>query len=114
MKQHSSKAGFFLFSVIVLLIAAQVTSAAKLYVSPKGNDSWSGRLVKPNNQKTDGPKASLAGARDAIRQLKSQGPLKAPVRVFVTAGTYTLTEPFTLTPQDSGTKKYPITYKAVQ
>jgi len=112
MKTNSSKAGFFLFSVVVLLIAAQVTSAAKLYVSPKGSDSWSGRMEQPNSQKTDGPKASLAGARDAIRQLKSKGPLKAPVRVVVAAGTYTLTEPFTLNPQDSGTKECPIAYEA--
>jgi hypothetical protein len=36
------------------------------------------------------------------------------VDVIILPGTYTLTEPFTLTPQDSGTKKYPITYKAAQ
>ncbi|MHC4111548.1 MAG: right-handed parallel beta-helix repeat-containing protein [Planctomycetota bacterium] len=114
MKTHSSKAGFFLFSVVVLLIAAQVTSAVTLYVSPKGNDSWSGRLGQPNSQKTNGPKASLSGARDAIRQLKSKGPLTAPVDVVILPGTYTLTEPFTLMPQDSGTKKCPITYMAAQ
>ena len=114
MKTHSSKAGFFLFSVIVLLIASQVTSAVTLYVSPKGSDSWSGRLEQPNSQKTNGPKASLSGARDAIRQLKSKGPLTAPVDVIILPGTYTLTSPFTLTPQDSGTKKCPITYKAAQ
>jgi hypothetical protein len=114
MKTHSSKAGFFLFSVVVLLIAAQVTSAVTLYVSPKGSDSWSGRLDQPNSQKTDGPKASLAGARGAIRQLKSKGPLTAPVDVIILPGTYTLTEPFILTPQDSGTKKCPITYKAAR
>ncbi|MHC4654587.1 MAG: right-handed parallel beta-helix repeat-containing protein [Planctomycetota bacterium] len=114
MKTHTSKAGFFLFSVVVLLIAAQVTNAAKLYVSPKGNDSWSGRLGQSNSQKTDGPKASLAGARDAIRKLKSKGPLTAPVDVIIFPGKYTLTGPFTLTPQDSGTKKCPITYKAAQ
>ncbi|MHC4546561.1 MAG: right-handed parallel beta-helix repeat-containing protein, partial [Planctomycetota bacterium] len=89
-------------------------NAAKLYVSPKGNDSWSGRLGQSNSQKTDGPKASLAGARDAIRKLKSKGPLTAPVDVIIFPGKYTLTGPFTLTPQDSGTKKCPITYKAAQ
>ncbi|MBW8040751.1 MAG: right-handed parallel beta-helix repeat-containing protein [Planctomycetes bacterium] len=114
MKTHSSKASFFLFSVVVLLIAAQVTSAVTLYVSPKGNDSWSGRLGQSNSQKTDGPKASLVGARDTIRQLKSKGPLTAPVDVIISAGTYTLTDPFKLTPRDSGTKKFPITYKAAQ
>ena len=112
METHSPKAGFFLFSVVVLLLAAQVTSAVTLYVSPKGSDSWSGRLEQPNSQKTDGPRASLTGARDAVRQLKSKGPLTAPVDVIILPGTYTLTGPFTLTPQDSGTKKCPITYKA--
>ncbi|MHC4692082.1 MAG: right-handed parallel beta-helix repeat-containing protein, partial [Planctomycetota bacterium] len=112
MKTRSSKTDFFLLSVVVLLTVAQVTSAVTLYVSPEGNDSWSGRPSKPNSKKTDGPKVSLAGARDAVRQLKSKGLLKAPVDVIILPGTYTLTEPFTLTPQDSGTKKCPITYKA--
>jgi hypothetical protein len=112
MSKHSSKSKYLLLSVITLLIAAQVASAVTFYVSPKGNDKWSGRPQRSNSQRTDGPKASLAGARDAIRQLKSKGPLKAPVRIIVAAGTYTLTEPFILTPQDSGTKECPITYKA--
>jgi hypothetical protein len=86
--------------------------AATLYVSPQGNDAWSGRLTKANNERTDGPKASLAGARDEIRKFKAQGPLKEPVQVIVAAGTYTLAEPFVLAPQDSGTKDCPVTYQA--
>jgi len=112
MKTHSSKTICLMLTVVGLLFTTQVSRAVTLYVSPNGNDGWSGRLERPNSQKTDGPKASLAGARDAIRQLKSDGPLEAPVRVIVAAGTYTLTEPFTLNPQDSGTKKFPITYEA--
>jgi len=113
MKTHSSKLRFyFLAWAVVLLFVAQVGRAVTLYVSPQGNDRWSGRLGQPNSQKTDGPKASLTGARDAIRQLKSKGPLTAPVLVNVAAGTYTLTEPFILTPEDSGTKECPIIYKA--
>ena len=105
MKTHSSKPKYFLFSTIVLLIAAQVGRAVTLYVSPEGNDRWSGLLAEPNRERTDGPLASLAGARDAIRQLKSKGPLTAPVLVDVAAGTYILGEPFILTSQDSGTKQ---------
>ena len=112
MKTHSSKSKRLLFTFVVLLLAAQVSRAVTLYVSPNGNDSWSGRLERPNSQKTNGPKASLAGARDAIRKLKSKGPLEAPARVVVAAGIYTLTGPFTLNPQDSGTKEFPITYEA--
>lgn len=114
MKTHSSKSKRLLFTFAVLLLAAQVSRAVTLYVSPNGNDSWSGQLRRPNSQKTDGPRASLTGARDAIRQLKSKGPLTAPVDVIILPGTYTLTEPFTLTLQDSGTKKCPITYKAAK
>ncbi len=112
MKTHSSKSKHLLFVIVLLLLATQVGRAVTIYVSPNGNDGWSGRLERPNSQKTDGPKASLAGARDAIRQLKSDGSLSAPVRVIVAAGTYTLTEAFTLKPQDSGTKECPVTYEA--
>ena len=113
MKSQSSKMRILPACVLVLLFAIQV-EAATLYVSPKGKDKWSGRLAKPNRNKTDGPLASLAGARDAIRKLKTQGPLKQPVRVIVADGTYILTEPFILTPQDSGTKNCPITYEAAE
>ena len=40
---------------------------ATFFVSTDGNDSWSGRLVAPNAAKTDGPFATIARARDAIR-----------------------------------------------
>ncbi len=114
MKTHSSKSKCLLFSVVVLLCAAQIGRAVTLYVSPEGNDRWSGQLSQPNSQRTDGPKASLTGARDAIRRLKSKGPLTKPVEVIISAGTYTLNEPFVLTPADSGTKECPITYQAAQ
>jgi len=38
-----------------------------MYVSTEGNDAWSGKLAQPNAQHSDGPFASLAAARDAIR-----------------------------------------------
>jgi len=90
----------------------QQALALNLYVSPNGNDRWSGRLEQVNAAKTDGPAASLAGARDTIRRLKSEGPITEPVRVIVSDGTYRLTEPFVLTPQDSGTEQCPVTYEA--
>ncbi|UCD48784.1 MAG: right-handed parallel beta-helix repeat-containing protein [Phycisphaerales bacterium] len=61
----------------------------------------------------DGLVATLEEARDAIRQLKGDdGKLSEPVRVIITAGRYTLDEPFVLTPADSGTADCPITYEA--
>src|SRR5271166_5225474 len=38
-----------------------------LYVSPEGNDAWSGKRAEPNPARTDGPFATLVRARDAIR-----------------------------------------------
>ena len=69
-------------SAIVVLVAAGAAAAApakdagvKLYVAPGGNDTWSGKAEKPNRRKTDGPLATLQGARDAVRALKKAGPL---------------------------------------
>ena len=102
----------FLLCLVLVMSAVQSAEAVTIYVSMGGNDKWSGRLAKPNDDKTDGPLASLTGARDAIRRLKSQGPIKEPVGVMIGAGTYTLAEPFILTPGDSGIKECPVSYEA--
>jgi len=77
-----------------------------LYVSPDGNDNWSGRLDTPNESRTDGPLATLAGARDAIRELKRTGALDQPLTVWIRDGRYQLTEPVVFGPEDSA----PVTY----
>jgi parallel beta-helix repeat protein len=82
------------------------------YVSPNGNDAWAGK--EPTEKARNGPFATIARARDAIRQLKQQqgGTLKQPVTVFLRGGTYFLKETLSFTAEDSGTKDFPITYKA--
>ncbi|MCE5240353.1 right-handed parallel beta-helix repeat-containing protein [bacterium] len=92
---------------LALLLLVWPASAATLYVAPNGNDAWSGKLSAPNKQKTDGPLASLQGARDAVRKLRAAGPLTAPVQVIIAGGTYALGEPLVLGPQDGG-----VTYEA--
>ena len=82
------------------------------YVSPKGNDAWSGGLAKPNRAGTDGPFATLTRARDAVRTLKVSGPLSAPVAVLLRGGRYYVTEPLQFGPEDSGTESCPVTYAA--
>jgi hypothetical protein len=99
-------------ALMVILAASRPAAAATLHMAPSGNDAWSGRLAEPNADRTDGPLATLTGARDAIRKLKSQGPLQEPVRVVVAQGIYTLTEPLVLTPDDSGSPTSPISYEA--
>ena len=101
----------------LLALAATLAQAAEgpkgdFYVSPAGNDAWSGTSPKPNTDQTDGPLATLQGARDAIRRLKASGPLAGPIRVLVAGGTYRLAEPIVFTPEDSGTEQAPITFAA--
>ena len=83
-----------------------------LYVAIDGDDQWSGTLPVANTAGTEGPMATLVGARDAIRRMKENGPLQQPVTVLLRSGVYQLGEPFTLTPQDSGAEQAPITYAA--
>src|SRR5271157_1941232 len=54
-----------------------------LYVSPEGSNAWSGKLAEPNRAKSDGPFATLARARDAIRSMQARQPLHKPVTVYV-------------------------------
>src|SRR2546425_1594071 len=100
--------------LLLASFAARAENALVLHVSPAGNAAWSGQLTKPNAGKTDGPLASLAGARDAIHKLKTQGALTKPIRVLVADGLYSLTEPLVFTPEDSGTDAAPVTYEAAR
>lgn len=100
---------------LLALTALSITATAQalvLHVSPDGRDDWSGRLERPNAEGTDGPLASLAGARDAIRKAKTAGPRTQAVRVTIADGRYTLAEPVVFTTDDSGTSDHPISYHA--
>ena len=101
---------------VTLTVAATAVArgrAADFYIAPAGNDEWSGRLAQPNATATDGPFGTLERARDAIRTLKSRGPLPAGgVTVELSGGTYELAGPLELTAQDSGTENAPIIYRA--
>jgi len=80
------------------------------FVSPHGNDAWSGRLSDPST--TDGPFATLERARDAIRALRRTQRLQIPVRVTIRSGTYYLDSPLKFGPEDSGTEQAPVVYSA--
>ncbi|MFH1920527.1 MAG: right-handed parallel beta-helix repeat-containing protein [Planctomycetota bacterium] len=101
----------------LLMFFATVAQAADaptadFFVSPEGSDAWSGTSAAANADKTDGPLATLQGARDAIRRLKTAGPLEKPIRVLVRGGTYRVTEPIVFAAEDSGSEQAPVTYAA--
>jgi hypothetical protein len=104
------------FLVTVIAAGGSPASAEALtnifHIATNGNDAWSGSLPQPNAQQTDGPLASLEGARNAIRTLRAQPGPKWPVRVEIGAGTYALQAPLTLGLADSGGPTNPIVYQA--
>jgi hypothetical protein len=84
----------------------------RLFVALDGNDAWSGTLPSPGADKTDGPFATLARARDEIREQKAAGKGGVPFEVSIRGGVYCLNETFTLTGEDSGSPDAPIVYQA--
>ncbi len=109
-KQHTVLINAFVLGMFMGIF--QVASATEFHVAPDGYDTWSGKLPHPNTARTDGPLASLTGARDAIRRLKQQGPLSEAVHVIVADGEYECAAPLELNSEDSGTGTARITYEA--
>ncbi|GAA3647139.1 right-handed parallel beta-helix repeat-containing protein [Flavivirga jejuensis] len=67
-----------------------------------------------NSGTKEAPLASLNGARNTIRAHKITSSKRQSYTVIVENGNYTMKEPFELAPEDSGTEKFPITYKAAK
>ncbi|MEP4078397.1 right-handed parallel beta-helix repeat-containing protein [Haloferula sp.] len=92
------------------LMMLQGAAAAKtvLYVSPDGNDEWSGRSADPEGN--DGPLATLEAARLKVRGIKAKS--KDAIEVQIRGGDYKLLKTVVFGPADSGSKEAPVTYKA--
>ncbi|NUQ64741.1 MAG: right-handed parallel beta-helix repeat-containing protein [Pirellulales bacterium] len=88
------------------------TTKTVFYVSPRGNDQWSGKLPATDAQQQNGPFATPAAARDAIRRLRREKRLAGEVDVLLLDGTYRLAEPLLLTSEDSGTPEQPVRWTA--
>lgn len=93
----------FLLPALLVLAAALPAEALTLFVAPEGNDAWSGQIARPNETQSDGPVASLTGARDALRRLRAAGSLASgEIIVTIADGEYPIREPLILAPEDSG------------
>lgn len=80
-----------------------------LYVSPNGNDQWSGSYA--DTTKNDGPLATLDAARLKVRQLKAAHH-EDTFEVQIRGGIYKLRETVVFGPEDSGSSDAPIVYRA--
>lgn len=100
-------------ALLLTLCCAAQEAALVVYVSPDGNDAWSGAINAPNADKTDGPVATLERARDVLRDIRPRARLKAgPIEVRVLPGNYARTATFALGAQDGGSEASPVVYTA--
>ena len=91
------------FALLALFLAA--AARADFHVAPGGADSSPGTASKPF--------ATLERARDAVRTLKSKGPLpKGPLTVWIHGGDHRRTSALELTTADSGTPDSPIRWES--
>ncbi|WP_345953442.1 L-rhamnose mutarotase [Mucilaginibacter sp. PAMB04168] len=87
-----------ILSIACLSVSVQ---AADIYVSPTGADSNSGTKVAP--------KATLHAALRQARELRrlDDASVKGGIHIIMLGGTYGLTEPVFIRPEDSGTEQSP-------
>lgn len=109
------------FWITLVIMMGGISASAKaanltFYVSPGGNDAWSGKLPEINPTKTDGPAATLKHTRDLVREAKRASGASAPtaIDVILRGGNYFLSESLVLTPEDSGSAACPIRWMAFQ
>jgi len=101
----------FLATLLAALAAGPLTAQTVFFVSPGGNDAWSGALAAPNETRTDGPFATISRAQRAVREARAAAPAR-PVTVRLRGGTYFLEQPIAFRPEDSGTADSPVTFEA--
>jgi len=95
------------YSYFISYGALAQTTTAKMYVSVKGNDSFSGE------RKT--PFLTIDMALRKARELRrlSDPSIKNGIHIYVGGGTYELSEPVILRPEDSGTPSSPTIIESV-
>jgi len=90
--------------------APEGVGAPDFFVSMRGKDTWSGTLADPGEN--DGPFATVARARDAVRALRRVQKQPQRIRVVLRGGTYYLDSSLEFGPEDSGTEQGPVVYAA--
>lgn len=101
-------------AVSITLVSFADNAQPTLYVSTAGRDTWSGSLAAPNATKTDGPLASLLGARDALRRMRNIGALPKSGEIIIQfkSGRYEQSTSVIFKEEDSGTAEAPVVFAA--
>ncbi|OGV67411.1 MAG: hypothetical protein A3K19_23520 [Lentisphaerae bacterium RIFOXYB12_FULL_65_16] len=94
----------------IAVAAESIPPNLTLFVATNGNDTWSGKLAEPAPDGNDGPLASLEGARNRLRQLRSEKQVTLPVDVLFRAGRHMVERTVEFGPDDSATEQTPVTF----
>jgi hypothetical protein len=98
---------------LLLACSCAAAATADIYMATNGNDAWSGTLSAPNVDNTDGPCATLHGAKLKIRALLAAPGGKARNwTVMIRGGTYALSAPEVFTLADKAGTNYTVTYES--
>ena len=88
---------------VITIAGSNAPTSVTYYVSPSGNDSWSGTLAAPNAANTDGPFATFDRARAAVQALNKTR--LTQITVQFRGGTYFLPSTQMLSAADSGSSR---------
>ena len=102
----------FIIAVWIPDVTAQGRVDA-FYISPTGNDHWSGTLADAKEDGTDGPFATLDCAREAAQRSYRSGRVPTGgLSLYYRGGVYSLLRTLTFTAEDSGTEEAPLGLRA--
>lgn len=89
-------------ALLSLLLSCRGYPQIQVYVSPSGDDRWSGTLPLPRPDRSDGPVSSLERALAALRSARKAHP-SAPGIVVLRGGVFRMRAGIVLGPRDSNT-----------
>ncbi|MFZ5517578.1 MAG: right-handed parallel beta-helix repeat-containing protein [Candidatus Zhuqueibacterota bacterium] len=101
MKIHTLLALLSLTLLVAFCSPLRNEKTITLYISPFGNDAWSGALDRPNETNSDGPLATFHQASERIRELKKAESASSIV-IRVRAGLYPFAETLRLDSLNAG------------
>ncbi len=99
------------FIVTISVVAfSQDDNMIRIYISPNGNDEWTGALDSPNENNTDGPLASIDKALERVKEVRKNEGDKT-IKIILRGGEYFVSKPIIIEPEHSGKESAPTIFE---
>ena len=105
------------FLAWTLVLSAAIAGAEEtptypvLFVSPAGDDAWSGTLPDPSEDGKDGPFRTPHRALEVLRTLATETGHPNGATIYLREGDYFLEQPLALDARDSGIERAPVLWR---